>query len=110
MDPAQCPGHEVKAAAGRRVAVEKRSQNVDAKDQQSQSHQSLGDPIDAMRQRELKDDDGAAQHTHHCRVSQRVEQTKPHTAPATGLHTGDVGDGGNVVIVESVTEAKDRRR
>src|ERR1035437_4060388 len=63
-----------------------------------------------MGQRELKHDDGTAQYGNHDPVSYGVEQAKPHTAPAIGLHTGDVGDGGDVIVVEPVAETENRRR
>ena len=100
----------MKAAARRGVSFEQRSQNIDPQDQQSESHQALGDAIHAARQGKLKHDDGAAQHGHHGGMSQGVEQSKAHAAPAVGLHAGDVGDGGDVVVVESVMKPEDRRR
>src|ERR1035441_9930803 len=43
-------------------------------------------------------------------MAQRVEQSQPHAPPAVELHTGDVGNGCNVVIVETVMKSKDRGR
>ena len=53
---------------------------------------------------------GAAQRRHRCCVAQGIEQAQPHAPPAIGLHAGDVGDGGNMVVIEPVTKPEDRSR
>ena len=109
LQPAYRPRHKVKAAPGRGPSGEDRPQHIHSEDQQRKPNQSLGDAINAMRQRKLKHDYRSPQHRDHGRVSDRVEQAQSHPTPAIRLHTGDVGDGRDMVVVEAVAESKDRR-
>src|SRR5271165_1195807 len=84
MQPAQRSRYQVKAAPRSRIAGEKRSQNINAQDEQSKPHQPLSDAIDAMRQGELKHDDRTAQYSHSGGMSHSIKQTQPHALPAAG--------------------------
>ena len=63
-----------------------------------------------MRKRELEDDYGAAKDGNGRRMPQGVEQTQSHAMPAVILHAGDIGNGGDVVVVETVMKSKNCRR
>ena len=94
----------------RAFAPDERAQHVEREHDEGQPDQALGPAIHAARKRELEADDDRAQHGYGSSVSQGVHQAEPHGSRGTCLDAGDVGDGGDVVVVEAVAEAEDRAR
>jgi hypothetical protein len=66
--------------------------------------------IEAVPQRKLKNDYGAAEGGNGGSVSWRVEQTEAHPNPAIRLHPCGVRDGCDVVVVEPMAKPNDGHR
>ena len=55
----------------------------------------------------MKEDDGGAEQRDSKRVAESVEQAELHAFAPVALDAGDVGDGGEVIVVEAVAEAEE---
>uniref|UniRef100_E6PZP4 Uncharacterized protein n=1 Tax=mine drainage metagenome TaxID=410659 RepID=E6PZP4_9ZZZZ len=90
------------------VGMEEASDDGDAKHDEGGSDESLGEPIKPCGQGNVKLYNQDAESDDGERVAEGVEQTKAHGAHAAAGHGGDVGDGGEMVVVEAMTQAEDK--
>jgi len=85
-------------------AAEEGNQDIDGEDDEGSADQAFADGIEGARDAEVEEDNCAAEHRDGDGVAERVEQAEPHAFAPRTLHTGDVSDGGKVVVVEAVTQ------
>jgi hypothetical protein len=84
-----------------RFAVEEGDEDVDAESDESCSDKSLADGVHVLGEADVEEDDGGSEDGDGEGVAECVEE-----APGA-LDGGDVGDSGEVVVVEAVTEAEE---
>ena len=88
-------------------ATEEADEDVDGEDDEGGSDEALADGVHVVRKGEVKEDDGGAEESDGERVAESVEEAEAHSFSPGALDAGDVGDGGEVVIVETVAEAEE---
>jgi len=98
---------DVVMVGGIRFAAEKADEDVDGEDDEGGSDETLADGVHAARKGEVKEDDGSGEESDGESMAECVEEAEPHTFPPGALNAGDVGDGGEVVVVETVTKAQE---
>ena len=84
----------------------KRSQNINSKDHQCETNQTLCPAIDASGQTDSQQDDDRAESRDGERVAQGIDHAEFHGDAFRRLHADHVGDRGNVIVVEAVAEAE----
>lgn len=85
---------------------EKRTEDVDAKEEQGESDQVLGPAIDAGWKVDAEDDDDGTEERYGERMSKSIGHAQPHGGPFRVLDADDIGDCCDVVVVEAVAKAK----
>lgn len=90
-----------------RSATKEGDENVDRKNYECGPHEAFADGIESVGKSEMKKDDGRPHDRNRNGMAQCVEQAKTHAfAPAT-LHARDIGDGSEVVVVETMTQSEE---
>jgi len=82
------------------------AEDVDAEEEEGEADEALGPAIDASRQIDSEEDDDEAEGGDHDGVAEGVDHAKTHSGVARLLDADDVGDGGDVIVVEAVAEAE----
>ncbi len=88
-------------------AAEEADKDVDGQDDEGGSDEALADGVHVVRKGEVKEDDGSAEESDGEGVAEGVEEAETHSFAPGALDAGDVGDGGEVVVVEAVAEAEE---
>ncbi len=88
------------------LATEKADEDVDGEDDEGGSDEALADGVHVVREGEVKEDDGGAEKSDGEGVAEGVEKAETHAFAPSALDAGDVGDGGEVVVVEAVAQAE----
>lgn len=86
------------------AAAEKRDHDVECKQDQRGADETLADGVQVPGQREVQKDDGRPEQGNGERMAQRIQQTQLHAFTPVALNAGDVGDSGQVVVVEAVAK------
>lgn len=101
------------AAARREVVVavvgfatEEGDEDVDGEGDEGGSDEPLADGVHVLGQAEVEEDDGGSEDGYGEGVAECVEEAEAHAFSPGALDGGDVRDGGEVVVIEAVTEAE----
>ncbi len=115
-DPAHSPVdpeeavNEQRDARARSVRVrsgpEECSKHIETEKKQGDADEAFRPAVTGWREGDPENDCCGAQQGHCCGVPGNVQQAETHGVPGTGLDAADVGDGGDVVVVQAVAEAK----
>lgn len=89
---------------GARSATKEGDEDVDGKDNERGAYESFADGIEVVGKSEMQKDNRSPQDCDRDGVSERIKQPKPHSLTPGALHTSDVRDGSEVVVVEAVTQ------
>ena len=76
------------------------------KEDERGADEPFADGVQMARQREVQKDDGRAEEGDGERMAERVEQAELHAFTPVALNAGDVGDSGQMVVVEAVAKAE----
>lgn len=90
-----------------RFAAEEGDENVDAESDESGSDESLADGVHVLGEADVEEDDGGSEDGDGEGVAECIEEAEAHAFAPGALDGGDVGDGGEVVVVEAMTEAEE---
>ena len=82
------------------------AEDVNAEDEEGEADEALGPAIDADGEIDSEEDDDEAEGGNHDGVAEGVDHAETHGGAARLLDADDVGDGGDVVVVEAVAEAE----
>lgn len=119
--PADAPGEidgtgdeEGDAAAGEggrvvpagAVMAEPGDCDVEGEQDEGGADETLADGVHAGGQGEMEGDDGDAEDGDGEGVAEGVEQAEAHAFAPAALDAGDVGDGGEVIVVEAMAQAE----
>ena len=89
------------------LAAEEGDQHIDGEDDERGADETFADGIEMCGEREMQEDDGGAEEGDGKRVAKGVEQAELHAFAPVALDAGDVGDGGQVIVVEAVAYAEE---
>src|SRR5579859_2997976 len=92
------------------ISLEEHTENVDSQNHESKANHSFRNAVHSVRQRQLEEDHGASQKRNSGGVSQGIQQAEVHGPSRRILHAGDIGNGGDVVVVKTMAKTKDGRR
>ena len=81
-------------------------EDVDGEGDEGGAHKAFADGIEVLGEGEVEEDDGDAEDGDGEGVAEGVEQAEAHAFAPAALDAGDVGDGGEMVVVEAVAEAQ----
>ena len=90
------------------LAAKEHNENVDGENDEGSSDQALADSVHVRREGEVKEDDGGAEDGDGEGVAESIEQAKSHAFAPVALNAGDIGDRGQMIVVESVAQAKEK--
>jgi len=88
-------------------AAQEADEDVDSEDDEGRSDETLADGVHVRRKAEVKEDDGGSEDGDGKGVAKGVEEAEAHGVAPVALDTCDVGDGGEMVVVEAVAETKE---
>ncbi len=91
-----------------RLAAKEHDENVDGEDDEGGTDQPLADGVHMRWKGKMKEDDSRTENGDGERVAEGIEQAKPHAFAPVALNAGDIGDCGQMVVVESVAQAKEK--
>jgi len=80
---------------------------VNGQDDKGSADQALADAIQVPGHGKVQEDDGRAENGHGQRVAQRIEQAELHAFAPISLHAGNVGDRGEMVVIEPMAKAEE---
>ena len=89
-----------------RVAAQEGDEDVDGEGDEGGSDEALADGVQMLGQAEVEEDNGGSEDRDGEGVAEGVEEAEAHAFSPGALDGGDVGDGGEVVVVEAVTKAE----
>ena len=88
-------------------AAEEADEDVDGEDDEGRADETFAYDVHVAGQPDVKEDDSGAEDGDGEGVAEGVEEAEAHAFFPGALDAGDVGDGGQVVVVEAVTEAEE---
>src|SRR6185312_8025339 len=91
-----------------RLTAKEHDENVDGEDNKSGADQALADGVHVRRKGEMEEDDSGAEDGDGERVAEGIQQTELHAFAPVTLNAGDIGDRGQMVVVEAVAKAKEK--
>lgn len=96
------------AAFGERVVglQDEGSEDVDAEDEQGEADETLGPAVDSGGQADAEKNDDGAESGDGEGVAEGVDHAEPEGGAPGRLDADDVGDGGDVVVIEAVAKAE----
>ena len=80
--------------------------DVDREDDEGGTDEALADGIKARRDGEMEGDDADPEGGDGEGVAEGVEQAEAHAFAPVALNAGDVGDGGEMVVVKAMAQAE----
>ncbi|MCU1224367.1 MAG: hypothetical protein JWQ42_2460 [Edaphobacter sp.] len=92
---------------GAGFAAQEADEDIDGEEDEGRSDEALADGVHVRREAEVEEDDGGAEDGDGEGVAEGVEEAEAHGVAPVALDAGDVGDGGEVVVVEAVAETKE---
>ena len=108
---AGCGDEQGDAAAGVGVlaglAAEEGDEDVGGEDDEGGADEAFADGVEVGGDGEMEEDDGGAEEGDGEGVAEGVEEAEAHALTPVGLDVGDVGDGGEVVVVEAVAQPEE---
>jgi hypothetical protein len=87
-------------------AAEEADEDIHGENDEGGSDEALADGVHMVGKRDVKEDYGSAEDGDGEGVAESVEEAETHTFSPGALDAGDVGNGGEVVVVETVAEAE----
>lgn len=110
-----CSGYEQGDAAARCgvvvmvpwFAAEEGDEDVDTESDECGADESLADGVHVLGEADVEEDDGGSEDGDGEGVAEGVEEAEAHAFAPSTLDGGDVGDGGEVVVVEAMTESEE---
>ena len=94
------------AVRGDATVAEPGDGDVDREDDEGGADEALADAVEAGRDGEVEGDDTDAEGGDGEGVAEGVEQAEAHAFAPVALDAGDVGDGGEVVVVKAMAQAE----
>jgi len=89
-----------------RIFAENSCDDPDAENDQRDADQPFSPMVYTLGQGEVQLQDSDAERCHREGVAQGVGHPKTQATAPIALHGGDVGDGGKMIVVEAVSQAK----
>ena len=89
---------------GSGFSTKEADEHVKRKDDQSSAYEPLAKRIQMPRKPEVKEDDCCSKNGDRQCMAECVEQTKPHTFTPCALYAGDIGDCGQMIVVEAMAK------
>ncbi len=91
-----------------RVFAEDSGDYADAKQDESEADEALAPVVQSLGQAEVELKNGDAEDGYGEGVTEGVGHAEAQSAAPIALHGGDIGDGGQVIVVEAVTQAQEQ--
>ena len=108
-------GDEQRNAAARNVVMttgvwftaKKADEDINGQNNKGRADQALADAIQVPGHGKVQEDDGRTENGHGQRMAQRIEQAELHAFAPISLHAGNVGDRGEMVVIEPMAKAEE---